>query len=194
MKKIIIPLLLSIISFLLCIPLFTSLTSNLHPIVLLVLFVCIFVVTITMFLAFTGQRLIISKSFFYGFFLTYSISLFILLFWRPNDQIYESINLMPFETIIFYLSGTVHWIIAFYNLAANIGLFVPFGILLRFKTSNRMTLCLLPFLLISLIEVGQYITKRGSMDIDDLILNVVGFYIGYLFFPLFRRVYSIGKG
>jgi glycopeptide antibiotics resistance protein len=110
---------------------------------------------------------------------------------RPNEQNYGSVNLIPFETISFYLSGEVHWVIAFYNLAANIGLFIPYGILLRLVTAEKRILTFLPFLPITIIEISQHLTRRGSLDIDDLILNVSGFYIGYVLFPLFRKIINI---
>jgi glycopeptide antibiotics resistance protein len=44
---------------------------------------------------------------------------------------------------------------------------------------------------ISTIEWLQFITKRGSLDIDDLILNVLGVCLGYFIHPLFQKVLVI---
>jgi glycopeptide antibiotics resistance protein len=124
----------------------------------------------------------------------YTASLLVLLFFRPNDQTYHSWNLIPFSTIGFYLSGNVNWLISFYNLAANIGLFIPFGIFLMVNTSRSlMKLFLFPMMAIALIEVLQLITHRGSLDIDDLILNMLGIIVGYLFYPVFKRIVSIQR-
>ena len=38
-----------------------------------------------------------------------------------------------------------------------------------------------------MIEWLQLITKRGSLDIDDLILNVLGVCLGYLIYPFFEN-------
>ena len=46
----------------------------------------------------------------------YSVGLLILLFFRPKGQSYGTINLIPFDTIHFYLSGNVAYLIALYNL------------------------------------------------------------------------------
>ena len=62
----------------------------------------------------------------------YSIGLLILLFFRPKGSSYGTINLIPFDTISFYLSGNVSYLISFYNLGANIGLFIPFGLYYRY--------------------------------------------------------------
>ncbi|QFT91005.1 VanZ like family protein [Bacillus sp. THAF10] len=191
MKKITIAFLLSCIIFAIMIPAFPTLISNLHPIVLPVLFLYIFVVTLTIYLVVRGQTISIPSWSYYGFFVLYTLGLIVLLFLRPNEQFYGSYNIMPLDTIFFYFSGRVHWFVAFYNLAANIVLFIPFGVLLRFKGFTLMNLILLPFLVISLVEVGQYVTNRGSLDVDDLLLNVIGFYIGYLLYPLFRRVFLV---
>ena len=41
---------------------------------------------------------------------------------------------------------------------------------------------------ISTIEWLQLITKRGSLDIDDFILNVLGVCLGYLIYSFFQKV------
>lgn len=187
-KKLLIPTIISCGLFLLLRPIFTHLTANLHPIVLLVVFVFIFVATTTIYLFMMNLSITISLSLFYGCFFLYTLALLILLFIRPNDTGMNSVNLLPFDTIHLYFSGNVHWVISFYNLAANIGLFIPFGILFRTKTSNKLFLLAVPFLLVSAIELSQYLTRRGSLDIDDLILNVLGFYLGYALYPWFQRV------
>ncbi|MCG1021271.1 VanZ family protein [Sutcliffiella horikoshii] len=187
-KKLLVPSIISCCLFLLLRPIFAHLTANLHPIVLLVVFVCIFVATTAIYLFVWKLSITIPRSLFYGCFFLYTVALLILLFIRPNDTGMNSVNLLPFDTIHFYFSGNVHWVIAFYNLAANIGLFIPFGFLFRTTTSNKLFLLSVPFLLVSAIELSQYLTRRGSLDMDDLILNVLGFYIGYALYPRFQRV------
>ena len=57
--------------------------------------------------------------------------------------------------------------------------------------SPFLHLLYVPLLFIALIELTQFITHRGSLDIDDLILNILGICLGYLLFPLFKRVVHI---
>jgi glycopeptide antibiotics resistance protein len=85
----------------------------------------------------------------------------------------------------------VKWIVSFYNLAANIGLFIPYGILMMEKNFSTLRRLLVPIAFISLIEILQFITHRGSLDIDDLILNLLGIFIGYILYPAFRRVFKL---
>jgi glycopeptide antibiotics resistance protein len=176
------------LSFLLF-PILIQLTAYLHPIVLAVVFFCIFIITFFLILLINRQTLHLPYSLFLWILILYTIALLVLLFFRPNNQSYHSMNLMPFATISYYLSGKVNLLISVYNLTANIGLFIPYGVflLIVFK-KGYYKLIFLPFLFISLIEIGQFITQRGSMDIDVLILNMVGIFIGYGLYPIFKRV------
>lgn len=97
-----------------------------------------------------------------------------------NDQdelAYTRVNLIPFQTIRFYMfSGRVSNAVAFRNLAGNILAFMPIGILiplLRRDLSLGVTFWV-GFTLSAAIELTQYFTGLGSCDIDDLILNVFG--------------------
>jgi len=90
-------------------------------------------------------------------------------------------NLKPFNTIKLYLQfenfNFKTWII---NLIGNVGVFIPFGILLpvAFKSKFLKTMLIFELGLLTL-ELLQLVTKRGSLDIDDFILNTFGFLIGY---------------
>lgn len=193
MKKLfLITFVLSVCVFLLLFPLLKQLIFYLHPIVLAVVFFSIFSIIFFLALMLHGKTIHVPYSLFFGILILYTIALLVLLFIRTDNQSYHSINLVPFSTIEFYLSGKVNGLISFYNLSANVGLFIPYGILI-------MNLCkkfsfkhiFLPLLMISLIEIIQFITDRGSMDIDDVILNFFGFLLGYLFYPIFKKVVTL---
>ncbi|WP_263597052.1 VanZ family protein [Metabacillus idriensis] len=49
------------------------------------------------------------------------------------------------------------------------------------------------FFIISIIETAQYLTGRGSLDIDDLILNLLGVFMGYAVYPIFEKTVFIKK-
>ena len=92
-------------------------------------------------------------------------------------------NFMPFTTIIDYIdmldSGNA--LIAFYNLAGNILLFIPFGIfmpMLWHKMRNVMGMCIVALTIPVFIEGTQYFIGR-SVDIDDVILNAWAIIFGY---------------
>src|SRR5699024_2608823 len=159
------------LTFFICLPLFQQLFSYLHPVVIIVLWMGMTVGISFLVFLFRRQSICISSSPLLFGLLAYTLCLIILLFFRPGEQTYDSWNLVPFSTIGFYLSGNVNPLIAFYNLAANIGLFIPFGIALMLLVKSKLMKFIIPFLAISTIELLQFITNRGSLDIDDLILN-----------------------
>ncbi|HWL23773.1 MAG TPA: VanZ family protein [Ureibacillus sp.] len=192
-KSIKLSFLYSQIVFFVLLPVWMELTKYLHPIVLvvvwgLIVFLCLFGVSWI-----RKEEIGVSRQVLHGIILAYTVGLLILLYFRPSGANYGSINFIPFETIVYYLTGSVSFLIAFYNLGANIGLFIPFGLYYRYvaKAPSMVRLFLITVISISLIEFVQFLTKRGSLDIDDLILNVLGVAIGYVIFPLFRKVFMI---
>lgn len=90
-------------------------------------------------------------------------------------------NLIPFKTIIPYLSGKNGFLIPMINIVGNIIALVPAGFLIPFiynKMNWRKTI-LLAILLGLSIETIQLILHIGIFDIDDVILNGLGVIIGF---------------
>ena len=89
-------------------------------------------------------------------------------------------NLIPFKSIIELLTSPLGLKVGLYNIIGNFFMLTPLAILLplindRFKQTKNY---LITIILLSLtIESLQYITKIGSLDIDDLILNISGSFI-----------------
>ncbi|MGD6857051.1 VanZ family protein [Bacillus infantis] len=179
--------------FLLSLPFIGNLIKYLHPLALIVVWASITSFTITAGLLIRGKKLPLNKYLVLLGFALYSASLLVLLFFRPGDNANANYNLDPFSTIEFYLAGRVDFLVAFYNLAANVLLFVPFGLFLLALLKNRsfFKLLAIPFAAISAIEIAQFLSRRGSLDIDDLILNMSGVFLGYALLPLLKRAYRI---
>lgn len=128
MKKVGVSLFISQILFFTLFPLWLELTKYLHGIVIVIVWLS-FTGTVLFLSCFIfGVKVALRKLYFDIMITFYSIGLFVLLYFRPANQTYGTVNLIPLETIFFYLSGQVNHLIAFYNLSANIGLFVPLGI------------------------------------------------------------------
>lgn len=90
-------------------------------------------------------------------------------------------NLIPFVTVEDFLNFNQFngktWAI---NLIGNIGVFVPFGILFPLVFQGQMVRLYIKFIVgIFVLELMQLLSKRGVFDVDDLLLNSVGFIIGY---------------
>lgn len=77
------------------------------------------------------------------------------------------------------------------NLAGNVIGFLPFGFILpiigrRMRSIFRVTL--LGFLLSLAVELLQLVFKVGCCDVDDLLLNTAGAFIGYIMFAVCNRI------
>ncbi|MEH7308771.1 VanZ family protein [Neobacillus drentensis] len=190
-KSLLTAILISFGIFMVLSPVLIRLVSYLHPIVLGVVLLCMIGLVSFFVLLIRKEMIYLPYRLFLGLLTLYTLALVILLFFRPNDQSYNSINLVPFSTVTFYLSGKVNWLIAFYNLAANIGLFIPYGLFLKLKDFTQWKALFIAFLMIACIEVLQFVSHRGSLDIDDLLLNLLGVYLGCVLFPFVRKVVQI---
>ncbi len=102
-------------------------------------------------------------------------------------------NLVPFREIGRYLRypdvlGTYAVVT---NLAGNIIGFLPFGAILPVLKRNLRSfgrILLLSFELSGMIEVAQLLTRVGSFDVDDIILNTLGGVLGYGIFAVCNRL------
>jgi len=98
-------------------------------------------------------------------------------------------NLEPFETIRLFTrsAGWNNLRAPLINLAGNVALFIPFGVLfpILFRRCRRYPVFIIRFLaLILLLELAQGISGAGVADVDDLILNGAGATIGYIGYRL----------
>lgn len=135
----------------------------------------------------------IKTVFLYSIFICY-ILLLIKIFFLSRVSLLElfssqrtlvrSINLIPFYSIKEYISGSTAILkaFAFSNVVGNIVIFIPLGIYLPlFKNDKRVIINLLLIVIVSLfVEIIQGIFGIGASDIDDIILNCLGGWIGIL--------------
>lgn len=83
--------------------------------------------------------------------------------------------------------------VVFANLAGNVIIFIPFGFTLPMASKYRdfITTCGYSFLVSLIVELFQLVTRVGSFDVDDLLLNTLGGALGYIIMTLcciFRRI------
>jgi len=96
-------------------------------------------------------------------------------------------NYTPFEEIVrFWQYRHQLGMQAFtLNIIGNVVAFVPFGLFVPIISRGlRKTwkIIMLGALLSAVIEVVQLMTRVGTCDIDDVILNTIGAIVGYLIF------------
>ena len=133
-------------------------------------------------------------------FMVYLIVLFYFLFFSDRygrtelRQEYQY-NLVPFQEIKRFIQ--YREILGFEsflaNILGNIFAFSPFGFMLPILNSRKrgiLYVTLVSFEFSLFIELIQLITKVGSYDVDDMIMNTIGGVIGYI---IYRICYFIWK-
>ena len=93
-------------------------------------------------------------------------------------------NFIPFKTIVEYVQRYIDGYrnLSVLNLLGNFVLFMPMGALLpcvirKLDRFWKVTLTVLG--MVVMVEIVQGILRVGSVDIDDVLFNVVGAMIGY---------------
>lgn len=102
------------------------------------------------------------------------------------------INLAPLREIRRFLNSrdTLGVRAVFLNVYGNVLLFVPFGAILPVLHRNfrKFPVTLICGILLSVsVELMQYISCRGSCDVDDVLLNTLGCTAGYVIFALIKH-------
>lgn len=101
-------------------------------------------------------------------------------------------NYIPFTEIKRFLgmmgSSPVY---ALMNLCGNVAIFMPFGALIRWVINRKIhwyQAVYYTFLLSLSVEVLQRVSRVGSFDVDDIILNTLGGLFGFWVYCLLKFV------
>lgn len=105
-------------------------------------------------------------------------------------------NLTPFNSILRDLNkyDGLSFSVLTNNLFGNILAFLPFGFLLPFiisKANSHFRIITLSAFSSLGIELMQFVFKLGAFDIDDIILNTIGGWTGYIIFKIFTYLYKL---
>lgn len=113
--------------------------------------------------------------------ITYVLFLYYLLLGIENTANY-GINIIPFKEITRYKIGSNLFI---YNVIGNIAVFIPFGLFLNnILNTKKVSYTVLISIIVSLTaELIQFKIGR-AFDVDDVILNTFGAFIGFLTYRL----------
>lgn len=97
----------------------------------------------------------------------------------------RELRIVPFGTIIALWNSNLTPFQLFCQYAGNLLLFFPFGFSAKSRNldktnskAKRIMFYIFPVLLTLFIELSQLILNTGYCDIDDVMLNIVGYYIG----------------
>ena len=133
-------------------------------------------------------------------FVLYLILLIYFLFFAEemgrNPQMREgySYNLTLFKEIrrFYEHQEILGYRALFLNIFGNVLAFMPFGFFLPmiWKRTDRLFLTAVSSFLMSLcVETVQLVSRVGSFDVDDLLLNTIGGVLGFLAYRLLRGVW-----
>lgn len=150
------------------------------------LLVFVSVVAISLRIAFLkgSKRFVLHKELMALVFILYVLCLYSVVTYQ--DINYGGINLIPFKEMFRYEIGSYKFI---KNIIGNILLFIPYGFFSSYYLNNKKigTNVLLCLIASSCIEIIQYYIGR-VFDIDDIILNVLGGFIGCLLFVALNAI------
>lgn len=112
------------------------------------------------------------------------VYLLFFAFFRDSTEV--SVNLIPIKKtsslIIHAYTHNVSWSHFIYVHAlvlTNLLLFFPIPYLFKLDISKKNQY-LISFCIPILVEILQFLFKTGSADIDDILLNALGFLLGFL--------------
>lgn len=121
-------------------------------------------------------------------FFSYIVAVIYATFFSERLQ-YETINLKMFSSYFYLLEDFSYRL--WFQMVGNILLFIPIGgmlpIILK-KFSKFQYILFVGLALSACIELVQYITKRGVLDVDDIINNMLGVILGYCCFKIFSEL------
>ena len=153
----------------------------------LILFVSVVYISLRGAYLFKGSRkVVIYKEILTLVFIIYILCLYHIL--TVQNTGYGGINFTPFKEMFRYTFGSKKFI---KNILGNIVLFIPFGFGASYYLNTKKTLqpVIITLIVSACAEGMQYYLGR-IFDIDDILLNVFGGFIGYLIFVAFSAIRS----
>ena len=105
-----------------------------------------------------------------------------------NEYHYNLVLLQEIKRFWIYRQQ-LSWV-AYANLFGNVLIFMPFGFFMPMASRYRsfFLTVIYSFGLSFLVETFQLITKVGSFDVDDLLLNTIGGVIGFIIFVICNTI------
>jgi glycopeptide antibiotics resistance protein len=101
-------------------------------------------------------------------------------------------NLLTIEPVfstINFIKGSVSWKDIIIIVGGNVMMFIPFGFLgWMFSKLNDLKTLLFTFISsIVIIEALQYFSRLGIFEVDDILLNIFGVFLGFLLKSLIEK-------
>lgn len=120
-----------------------------------------------------------------GFIIVYILFLIAITFFKAKLH-YHSYTINPIDSFMEIRRDRLGGII---NIFGNILMYVPIGIYIKEKLSLKNNIAILGFVIyITSVEVIQMLTKTGTFDTNDIIMNTLGFIIGLSIYNKYKKI------
>ncbi|MBB4806319.1 glycopeptide antibiotics resistance protein [Chryseobacterium defluvii] len=135
------------------------------------------------------------KKFYKVFIAPYTLYVLYLMFLGMGRYQFEDniVRLEPVFSTIRFIEGTISWKDIVVLILGNVIMFIPFGFL-GWAFPRLIELKSLVFTFMSAITIAeglQYFTRMGVFEVDDIILNTFGVYIGWRICKWIERKLSV---
>ena len=124
------------------------------------------------------------KKFYKIIIVPYTLFLLYLMFLGMGRFQYDDnlLTVKPIISTINFIRGAVSWRDIVVIVVGNIVMFIPFGFLgwIFAKFRDLKTLVFAFVSAITITEALQYFTRMGIFEVDDIILNTFGVFLGFL--------------
>lgn len=139
------------------------------------------------YLAKNNQKLVLYKELLGLSFVIYALCLFQVVTFQDNVT-WSTNNFIPFKEMLRYNIGSNLFV---KNVLGNMLMFLPYGFFISYYLKNKKPWLTLILTLIAsfAIELVQMVIGR-VFDIDDIMLNLLGGYLGYLLYYWLGRLYE----
>lgn len=123
------------------------------------------------------------KKFYKFIILPYTIFLLYLMFFGMGRLQYEDniVRIKPIVSTIWFIQETISWLDIIRIVLGNVVMFIPFGFLgwIFPQLKNLKNLVITFVSAIVIVEALQYFSRLGVFDVDDVILNTFGVFLGW---------------
>lgn len=124
------------------------------------------------------------KKFYKIIIVPYTLFLLYLMFLGMGRTQYEDnlLTVAPVISTINFIKGCISWKDIIMIVAGNVVMFIPFGFLgWIFPQCKELKSLLFSFIsTITIVEALQYFTRMGIFEVDDIILNTFGVFLGWM--------------
>ena len=133
------------------------------------------------------EKLILYKELLGLSFIIYILCLFLVVRFQDNVS-WSTNNFIPFREMFRYNIGSRLFV---KNVLGNMLLFLPYGFFVSYYLINRKPMLTLVLTIIASFSIELVQLSIGRVfDIDDILLNLLGGYLGYLLYYWLGRFYE----